>query len=212
MGMTDFETIAFRDALRDLLAWRRDVRRFRTEPVAEELLSDLMQAAAMAPSVGLSQPWRFIRLRSAPSRLAVRENFERCNVEALAGYSGEDAALYAQLKLAGLDEAPIQLAVFCDHVAAQGRGLGRRTMPEMLDYSVVIAIHTLWLYARAHGIGVGWVSILEPRELERTLETPDGWRFIAVLCIGYPAEETLTPALEQAGWEARSSSPDIHER
>jgi 5,6-dimethylbenzimidazole synthase len=113
------------------------------------------------------------------------------------------AALYARLKLAGLDDAPGQVAVFADHATAQGNGLGRLTMPQTLDYSVAIAIHTLWLAARAEGLGVGWVSILDPVRIAAILDVPRDWSFIGHLCLGHPEAVDDTPALERAGWEHR---------
>lgn len=211
--MSDFETPAFRAAFGDLLAWRRDVRSFRPDPLPETLVDELLQAAALAPSVGLSQPWRFMRLRSDAARIAVRETFERCNADALAGYEGEDAALYARLKLSGLDDAPVQLAAFSDHSTAVGRGLGRRTMPEMLDYSVVLAIHGIWLMARTQGVGLGWVSIVDPARLAAALDAPEGWRLVAVLCMGRPSTPSLVPELERLDWERRRPEPvKAHER
>src|ERR1700761_3230361 len=153
---------AFRAQLQQLLVWRRDVRRFSRTPLPDEVVQRLIATAALAPSVGLSQPWRFVLVEERQRRAAVRRSFEACNAAALAAQSADRAALYAQLKLAGLDDAPVHLAVFADHGAAQGHGLGRRTMPEMIDYSVVAAIHTLWLAARAEGVGMGWVSIIDP--------------------------------------------------
>jgi 5,6-dimethylbenzimidazole synthase len=194
---------AFRARLRDLLVWRRDVRRFRPDPLPDGTLERLVELACLAPSVGLSQPWRFVEVADPARRQAVRDNFEACNAEALADYTGERAGLYARLKLAGLDEAPLQLAVFADRLTAQGHGLGRRTMPEMIEYSVVTAIHTLWLAARAEGIGLGWVSILDPERIAAILDVPADWSFIGYLCLGYPQAEDDTPALERAGWEQR---------
>jgi 5,6-dimethylbenzimidazole synthase len=123
----------------------------------------------------------------------------------LAGYSGEQAALYASLKLAGLDCAPVHLAVFADRGVSKGSGLGRRTMPEMLEYSVVAAITTLWLAARAFGIGMGWVSILDPGTVSAILAVDEGWHLVAYLCLGYPEEESQIPELERAGWEKRET-------
>jgi 5,6-dimethylbenzimidazole synthase len=140
------------------------------------------------------------RRRPAPE---IRENFERANAAALAAYEGEEAQAYARLKLAGLDEAPVHLAVFADPGTAQGRGLGRRTMPEMIEYSAVTAIHTLWLAARAHGVGLGWVSILDPAAVARSLDVPTEWSLVGYLCLGYPQDADDTPALERAGWEHR---------
>ncbi len=198
-----------REGLRTLLTWRRDVRRFRTEPLEPGLLDSLLDFAALAPSVGLSQPWRFVHVRSPEKRALVRKNFAATNADALGGYDGERAALYSRLKLSGLDDAPVQLAVFVDSDPEQGAGLGRRTMPEALFYSVIIAIHTLWLAARIEGVGLGWVSILDPVLLGADLEVPPAWRLVAYLCIGYPAEESDTPELERSGWERRADTPAI---
>ena len=193
----------FQSRFRDLLVWRRDVRRFQSRALPAGALEELLGLACLAPSVGLSEPWRFIEVSSAESRREVRNEFERANANALAGYSGEQAALYARLKLAGLDCAPVQLAVFADRGTCKGSGLGRQTMPEMIEYSVVAAVSTLWLAARAHGIGMGWVSILDPNSVCRILAAPAGWQLVAYLCLGYPEDETTTPELELAGWEKR---------
>ena len=194
---------AFRARLRDLFCWRRDVRRFRTEPLPSGLLERLIEVACMAPSVGLSQPWRFVVVESAERRAAVRNSFERCNAEALACFSGERAALYARLKLAGLNEAPCQFAVFADRTTQQGHGLGRMTMPATIDYSAVMAVHTLWLAARAEGVGMGWVSILDAAEMAKILDTPPEWTLIGYFCLGYASEEHDVPTLEREGWERR---------
>lgn len=194
---------AFRAKLEALLRWRRDVRRFRRDPVPAELVDLLLRLAALAPSVGNAQPWRFVKVDDPARRAAVRANFEACNRDALAAYQGERAALYAGLKLAGLDAAPVQLAVYADAATATGAGLGRRTMPETLAYSVVCAVHALWLVARAHGLGLGWVSIVDPEELGRVLAVPGAWRLVAYLCLGYPEEDHLDPELERHGWQER---------
>jgi 5,6-dimethylbenzimidazole synthase len=195
---------ATREALRELLTWRRDVRRFRTEPLGDGVLERLLDIAQLAPSVGLSQPWRFVLVDSPERRALVRRNFADANAQALGGYDGARARLYAGLKLAGLDDAPAHLAVFADVDPPQGAGLGRRTMPETLVYSAVIAIHTLWLAARIEGVGLGWVSILDPVALASDLLVPTHWRLVAYLCLGRPLEESDTPELERAGWERRS--------
>lgn len=193
----------FRDEFGTLLAWRRDVRRFRPDAIAPALVEELLAKAHTAPSVGNSQPWRFVLVDSAEARARVRESFLRANADALADFSGERAATYARLKLSGLDAAPVQIAVFCDEATEQGAGLGRRTMPEALAYSVVCAIHTLWLAARAEGLGLGWVSILEPEVVTKSLNVPSEWRLIAYLCLGLPEEEHIDPELERAGWQDR---------
>jgi 5,6-dimethylbenzimidazole synthase len=197
---------AFRVRLRDLLAWRRDVRRFRTDPLPAGTLERLIEIACLAPSVGLSQPWRFIVVDDPGHRESVRDAFKVCNADALKSYTGERAAKYATLKLAGLEEAPCQFAVFADRATSVGHGLGRRTMPEMAEYSAVTAVATMWLMARAEGIGMGWVSILDPTRMNDILDVPNSWRFIGYFCLGYPQIESDQPELERAGWERRRSS------
>jgi len=194
---------AFRARLRELLIWRRDVRRFRCDPLPNGILESLIELACLAPSVGLSQPWRFVIVEDVATRTAIRRNFATCNAQALAVQSGDRAGLYAQLKLAGLDEAPCHLAVFADRATTQGHGLGRRTMPEMIDYSAVTAVHTIWLAARAQGIGMGWVSILDAKAVAVLLDVPAEWKFIGYFCLGYPQADDTIPELEQSGWEQR---------
>jgi 5,6-dimethylbenzimidazole synthase len=194
---------AFCAHLRELLTWRRDVRRFRREKLPPGAVERLIELASLAPSVGLSQPWRFVAVEDPLCRAAVRQNFVAANAAALAAQEPERAAQYARLKLAGLDNAPCQLAAFVDRATEQGHGLGRRTMPEMIEYSAVAAVHTLWLAARAEGIGMGWVSILDPREIGAILDVPPAWKLIGYFCLGYPEEEGAAPVLETAGWEAR---------
>ena len=194
---------AFQKQFIDLLLWRRDVRRFRTDPIPKEDIDDLIKEACLAPSVGNCQPWRFVKVNDPKRRKSIRDSFERANTEALNDYHGERAKLYASLKLQGMDQAPVQLAVFADEETEAGMGLGRKTMPEMLDYSAVAAVQLLWLAARVKGIGVGWVSILEPDVVGKTLDVPDHWRLIAYLCIGYPEQDHVVPELVREGWQDR---------
>jgi 5,6-dimethylbenzimidazole synthase len=196
-----FDT-SFRNHLAALFRWRRDVRRFRRDKVPGDIVDSLFAIADSAPSVGLSQPWHFVTVEDAARRAAVRANFVACNAQAQA-LAGERATAYAALKLAGLDEAPVHFAVFVDPAPLQGHGLGRLTMPETTAYSAVMAVHTLWLAARTIGLGLGWVSILDPAALALTLEVPPDWRFIGYFCLGTPAEDAPTPELERAGWEHR---------
>ena len=193
----------------DLLLWRRDVRRFRTDPIPKDDIDGLIKEACLAPSVGNCQPWRFVKVNDPDRRKAIRDSFERANQQALNDYHGERARLYASLKLQGMDQAPIQLAVFADEETEAGMGLGRKTMPEMLDYSAVAAVQLLWLAARVKGIGVGWVSILEPETVLKTLEVPAHWRLIAYLCIGYPEEDQDVPELGREGWQDRIDPADL---
>jgi len=197
---------AFRHRLRDLFAWRRDVRRFRRDPLPPGMLERLIGVACLSPSVGLSQPWRFVVVDDPSRRRAVLDQFKACNADALKSYAGDLAANYAALKLAGLEEAPCQFAVFADRATEVGHGLGRRTMPEMAEYSVVTAVSMMWLAARAEGIGMGWVSILDPLRMNGILDLPEPWRFIGYFCLGYPQSESDQPELERAGWEQRRIS------
>jgi len=200
---------AFKAQFAELVRWRRDVRRFRFDPVDPKLLEKLLALAACAPSVGLSQPWRFVLVESAERRRAIRDNFSQANKAALEGYDGERQARYAQLKLEGLTQAPIHLVVCADETTTQGHGLGRQTMPETIRYSVVAAIQTLWLAARAEGLGLGWISILDPDAVRSTLDLPQDWTFIAYLCLGWPEEEHDDPELERHGWQPRACEEQV---
>jgi 5,6-dimethylbenzimidazole synthase len=150
-----------------------------------------------------------VKVNSPERRRAVWESFAKANERALAGYEGEQRATYTSLKLAGMKEAPIHLAVFSDESTHTGSGLGRQTMPETLRYSVVAAVQTMWLAARAEGLGMGWVSILDPAEVTRVLDVPEGWRLVAYLDLGWPAEEHLDPELERHHWEHRHYTGDL---
>ncbi len=163
-----------------------------------------MRRRSAIASRGASFWWR---IASGGTRCAA--SFGRANADALKGYSGDKQALYARLKLEGLEMAPVHIAVFADETTERGAGLGRQTMPEMLRYSVVGAIQTLWLAARAEELGVGWISILEPEVVTRALDVPESWTLVAYLCLGRPAEDHLDPELERHGWEPRAPLEDL---
>lgn len=186
-----------------IMRWRRDVRHFETTPLPLGILDELLGAADLAPSVGLSQPWRFVLVDDRDRRRRIRAVFERCNGDALRAQEPNLADRYAALKLAGLDRAPCHLAVFVDADTTQGHGLGRRTMPETLAYSAVMAIYGLWLAAQSAELGLGWVSILDPDAVAEILDVPSSWRLIGYLCLGYPAERSDVPELERERWERR---------
>ena len=194
-------TKADTETLARIFRWRRDVRHFKTAPVTEDVLERLRHAMDSAPSVGNSRPWRVIRINDPALRAGVRANFNLCNAEAAADYRDEQHREYLRLKLAGLDAAPVQLAIFTLTDPAEGHGLGRRTQPETLRQSTAMAIHTLWLAARAENIGVGMVSILDPRAIERLLEVPEGWELSAYLCLGHAEFIDDTPLLHRVGWQ-----------
>lgn len=194
---------AFRRQLDLLMRLRRDVRRFRSDEVDEAVLRRCLSAIQMAPSVGLSEPWRLIRVDSNSARAAALENFETANERALQGYGGDKAARYATLKLSGMQKAPVQIAFYCDETTSKGHGLGAGTMPEMRRYSVVCAITLFWLALRAEGLGLGWVSILDPDRLNRDLNVPQDWSLVGYFCVGHPERLSDIPELEEGGWERR---------
>ena len=189
------------DTLLNLLSWRRDVRHFETTPIADDQIEQLLSAIDLSPSVGNSRPWRFVRVGNDHLKKQVYENFKSSNASAADVYSDEELENYNNLKLAGLNEAPLHLAVFTDTDPDLGKGLGRQTMPETLIYSTVIAIHNLWLTARTMNIGVGWVSILKTDDLNTMLDVPDSWQFTGYLCLGYPKFDTEEPELHQTSWQ-----------
>ena len=203
---------SFRTDLSQLMRWRRDVRRFRSDPVDEALLMQCLDTFRLAPSVGLSEPWRIVRVISPELRQKSIENYQTANATALEGYDGEKAAMYSGLKLSGMSEAPEHIAIFCDDSTTKGSGLGATTMPEMRRYSVVGAINLMWLHARSHGLGMGWVSILDAPKLCADLDIPQDWSLIAYLCIGWPEANSTTPELETAGWETRCAALPIETR
>lgn len=190
-----------RAALEDVFAWRRDVRHFRTDPIDAAVMERLKGQMEFAPSVGNARPWRVISVESRAVRDQIIANFDSANAAAADRYDTETQQEYRSLKLAGLRDAPVQLAVFTDMDVSEGRGLGRQTMPEMLTYSTAMAIYTLWLAARAENVGVGWVSILDPVEVTRILDVPKSWVFTGYLCLGYSVEDADTPLLHRAGWQ-----------
>jgi 5,6-dimethylbenzimidazole synthase len=186
-----------------LLGWRRDVRHFRRDPLPDGMMDTLLSLAHLAPSVGNSQPWRFVRVRSPALRLALADHADAEVARTAQGYDDERRAAYLALKLHGLREAPEILGVFSEAAPSAGHGLGIATMPEALLYSTVMAIYTLWLSARARSVGLGWVSIVHPDAVTAMLEVPAHWTFVAVLCVGFPEVSSPVPELEQRGWQAR---------
>lgn len=183
---------------------RRDIRSgFRPEPLDHALLRQLLNAAHQAPSVGLMQPWHFVLIENRQTKQAVHDLFLEANRAASSIYEEGRAAAYSALKLAGILESPHNLCVACDSTAARGSGLGRQTMPETAIYSAVCAVQNLWLAARAEGVGVGWVSILEPEKVKGLLHIPPSMALVAYLCIGYVERFREIPELEILNWEKR---------
>ena len=183
---------------------RRDVRgQFLPDPIADDLLARLLQAAHAAPSVGLMQPWNFIVIRSDHIRQQIRAAFQAANDEAQAMFPAEKRALYSQLKLAGITEAPVNLCITCDRSRGGPVVLGRTHNRDTDLYSTVCAVQNLWLAARAEGIGVGWVSIIRDSDLKRILNLPDHVVPVAYLCLGHVRELYGEPELQARGWAQR---------
>jgi uroporphyrin-III C-methyltransferase / precorrin-2 dehydrogenase / sirohydrochlorin ferrochelatase len=207
----DEEAVMF--TLERLASWRRDVRRFRPDLVQPALVSHVLQLADLAPSVGNSQPWRIVDVISPARRAAVRTSFEHANAEAALVYEDERRDRYRALKLAGFDMAPVHLAVFSDRGAitgvGQGSGLGAQTMPESYDYSCACMIMLLWLAAREQGLGLGWVSIIDPVAVTAVMDVPPEWKLVGYLLLGWPEEEHLDPELERFHWQSRTP---LHDR
>lgn len=199
-GFSDQE----REAVYRVIQARRDIRKFSPEPVPEPVLMRVLEAAHRAPSVGFMQPWNFILIRSRPTRERIRESFEKTNAAELAKLSADARRdLYANLKLEGILESPLNIAVTCDESRGGSFVLGRAPMPETSLYSACLAVENMWLAARAEGVGVGWVSILEPSLVASILGLPEPVRLVAYLCVGYPVEFRPRPMLEESGWRAR---------
>jgi 5,6-dimethylbenzimidazole synthase len=189
------------ETLKLIQMWRRDVRHFKTDAVPEEVLERLRAAMDTAPSVGNARPWRVIRVEDPGLRQEIRGAFEGSNEKAASGYEPERQIAYRSLKLAGLDAAPVQLAIFTAIDPDAGHSLGRRTMPATLQQSVAMAIHALWLTARAENLGLGMVSILDPARMQTILNVGPDWEFAAYLCIGWPEFTDDTPLLHRKGWQ-----------
>ncbi|HTR28485.1 MAG TPA: 5,6-dimethylbenzimidazole synthase [Puia sp.] len=188
--------------LEDIIRHRRDVRgnRFMPKPVEQSLIDRLLGAALFAPSVGFSQPWVFVIIRDATVRQQVKESFDLTNAATQPSFSGRQEQ-YARLKLEGILESPVNIAVF--YRPPDGPVLGQTAMPEAGLFTVVCAIQNMWLMARALNLGLGWVSILDAQKVGNILRAPAGHQLVAYLCIGYTDGFLARPELELLGWEKR---------
>lgn len=192
-----------RQAVHDVIRLRRDIRSFRPDPVPDETLLRILEAAHRAGSVGFMQPWDFVVVRSPARKAELYELFRRANDRAAARWEGDRAAKYGALKLQGLLDAPLGICVTCDTRRGGPHVLGRDSIRETDVYSTCLAVQNLWLAARAEGAGVGWVSIVDNDELARVLRLPPGVLPVAYLCVGFPVEFPETPMLESTGWRGR---------
>ncbi|WP_299310522.1 5,6-dimethylbenzimidazole synthase [uncultured Halomonas sp.] len=195
---------AQRDAVYRAIHERRDVRaQFLPDPVPPEVLVRLLEAAHHAPSVGFMQPWDFLLIDSLEVRRRVHAIFERENARAAGKHDGERGQLYRRLKLEGILESPLNLCITCDRARGGEHVLGRSSIVDMDLFSTCLAVQNLWLAARAEGIGVGWVSILDQDELAQVLGLPERVYPLAYLCLGYVSEFLEQPELARQGWRQR---------
>ncbi|ABV86011.1 5,6-dimethylbenzimidazole synthase [Shewanella pealeana] len=195
--------------LAEIIRLRRDIRgnRFLSKPVDDDIIDKLIDAALNAPSVGYSQPWKFVVIREEATKQQVHQSFVKANAAGRAQFTGDKNAQYKQLKLEGILEAPVNLAVF--YQSQSTPVLGQTSMPDMGRFSVVCAIQNIWLMARSLNVGVGWVSIVDPDAVKQALNAPLNAELIGYLCIGYVADFLDEPELKTAGWEKQRSKAEV---
>ncbi len=195
--------------LADIIHHRRDVRGnlFSDEPVSDDDLNALLNSALEAPSVGFSQPWEFVIIRDSATKTAVRASFLTETEKGKALFDSERQKLYAQFRLEGVVEAPINLAIF--HKPTKGPTLGATSMTEMEVYSVVCAVQNIWLTARSLNIGVGWLSIISPDKIKSILNAPKDRTLVAYLCVGHVKEFLEEPELQTAGWDYKKRFEEV---
>lgn len=197
------------ELLEEIILHRRDVRgnRFTPQPIPEEALDKILFAALNAPSVGFSQPWEFVLIRNSDTKEAIKKSFRKENKKASALFQDEKQQEYIRLKLEGITEAPLNMAVF--YTPSKGPVLGQTSMLETGRYSVTCAIQNMWLMARALNIGMGWVSILNPEEVKSILGAPAGHELIGYLCFGYTDMFYNQPEMELRKWDKRKMAEQV---
>ena len=197
------------ELLEEIILHRRDVRgnRFIKRAIPEEALDKILFAALNAPSVGFSQPWEFVIIREAATKEAVKKTFEKENAKAAHLFEDEKQQEYIRLKLEGITEAPLNIAVF--YTPSGEAVLGQTSMPEVGKYSVTCAIQNMWLMARTLNIGMGWVSILDPEKVKQILRAPRENVLIGYLCFGYTDMFYTQPELEIRKWDKRKLKDDV---
>ncbi len=192
-----------RATLQEIMRHRRDVRgnRFTAEPLSDDVVQQILQVAEISPSVGFSQPWEFVIIRDQQTKQAIASVFAAENEKAKQQFSEEKRQQYVNLKLEGILNTPVNIAVF--YRPSEDGVLGQTSMQEMGEYSVVCAVQNMWLMSRALNVGMGWVSILDPQKVKKILNAPKKNKLIAYLCLGYVDEFLESPELEQLKWESR---------
>lgn len=198
-----------RAALAQVVAARRDVRRFRPDPVSEDILTAVLAAGHAAPSVGHSQPWRFVVVTDPALRASAAVMADRARLAQARQLDPDSARHLRSLQLDGIREAPAGIVVCCDRRARPAGVLGRATFPDTDLWSCACAIQNIWLTARAHGLGLGWVTLFEPAELGELLGLPGGVQTLGWLCLGWPDERPPAPGLERQGWSRRLPLADV---
>ncbi len=193
----------------DAIYYRRDMRHFLPDPIHPETLGRILDAAHHAGSVGFMQPWNFIIIDDPGIKQRIFENFKTANEQAAQNYSGDKKDLYTSLKLQGILDAPLNICITCDSTRMGPNVLGRDTMPETDLFSTSCAVQNLWLSARAEGLAVGWVSILDIEQLKTTLDIPHHLQPVAYLCIGHCESFYREPMLQNKGWASRLSLEDL---
>ncbi|MET8943746.1 nicotinate-nucleotide--dimethylbenzimidazole phosphoribosyltransferase [Streptomyces sp. NPDC004542] len=195
---------AEREAVLKVMRERRDIRNgFRSDPIPHEVLLRVLEAAHTAPSVGHSQPWDFVVIRSAETRRSMHELAMRQRDAYAKSLPKGRAKQFKELKIEAILDTPVNIVVTADPTRGGRHTLGRHTQPQMAPYSAALAVENLWLAARAEGLGVGWVSFFDEREMVRALGLPEHLEVIAYLCVGYVDEFPDEPELMQAGWSKR---------
>ncbi|MFI7385728.1 nicotinate-nucleotide--dimethylbenzimidazole phosphoribosyltransferase [Streptomyces sp. NPDC049813] len=195
---------AEREAVLRVMRERRDIRNgFRPDPIPHEVLLRVLEAAHTAPSVGHSQPWDFVVIRSAETRRTMHELAMRQKDAYAKSLPKGRAKQFKELKIEAILDTPVNIVVTADPTRGGRHTLGRHTQPQMAPYSSALAVENLWLAARAEGLGVGWVSFFDEREMVRTLGLPEHLEVVAYLCVGYVDEFPEEPELMQAGWSKR---------
>ncbi len=200
---------AVRAALADVVAARRDVRRYRSDPVPDAVLERVLASGHAAPSVGHSQPWRFLVVQEPALREQAAVMADRCRLEQAAGMDPDAGRQLLGLQLEGIREAPLGVVVCCDRRTAAAGVLGRATFPDSDVWSCACAIQNMWLTARAEGLGLGWVTLFDPDELGGLLHLPDGVVTLGWLCLGWPDERPPEPGLQRAGWSRRAPLSEV---
>ncbi|WP_405020421.1 nicotinate-nucleotide--dimethylbenzimidazole phosphoribosyltransferase [Kitasatospora sp. NBC_00070] len=204
---------AGRDAVHQVIRERRDIRNgFRPDPIPHEVLIRVLEAAHTAPSVGYSQPWDFVVIRSAKTRRRMHELAERQRVAYADSLPKARAKQFKEIKIEAILDTPVNIVVTADRTRGGRHTLGRHTQPQMAPYSAALAVENLWLAARAEGLGVGWVSFFDEEEMVRELGLPDHLDVVAYLCVGYVDSFPEEPELQQQGWaKKRPLSWVVHE-